>query len=63
MNSFRTTLRIAAAAGSAAALLTGCSHGITGQNAAPNVTPAGNRQAMIKWHREHDKKPATTPGP
>ena len=44
----------------ASALLCGCSRNVTAPNAAPNMTPADNRQAMIEWHRPHDKKPAST---
>ncbi len=51
-------LLVAAALGS---LLSGCSHNrVTAANAAPGVIPGDNRQAMIQWHRQHDKKPATT---
>ena len=45
------------------AVLSGCSHDrVTAANAAPNVIPGDNRQAMIKWHQEHDKKAAPAPG-
>jgi hypothetical protein len=62
MHSLPLAARIATVAGLLAVLLlSGCSHAITAQNAAPNMTPAENRQAMIQWHKEHDKRPATTP--
>lgn len=44
-----------------AVLLGGCSHAITAVNAAPNVTPGENRQAMIDWHRQHDRRPTAPP--
>jgi hypothetical protein len=43
----------------AGALLSGCRHNdVTAPNAAP--TMAANRAEMIKWHQEHDKKPASS---
>ncbi len=46
-------------AGLAAVLVTGllgCKHEVTGQNVMPdNGSPDQKRQAMIKWHQEHDK--------
>ena len=44
--------------------LLGCKPEVTGQNVMPdNVSPDQKRQAMIKWHQEHDKPPtgATSP--
>lgn len=62
----RSTLKriTLAAAATGLLLVSGCSRAITAQNAAPNIIPAENRQAMIQWHKEHDKKPGTAaPGP
>jgi hypothetical protein len=42
-------------------LLFGCKPAVTGQNAMPdnpNLSPAQNRQAMVQWHQQHDKRPA-----
>jgi len=43
------------------ALLLGCKASVTGQNVMPgnpNMSPSQQRQAMIKWHQQHDKPPA-----
>ncbi|HZT42679.1 MAG TPA: hypothetical protein VFA07_10990 [Chthonomonadaceae bacterium] len=58
------TLRYALLAGLTVALvamLLGCTHAVTGQNVMPdnpNLSPAQQRQAMIKWHQQHDKPAA-----
>lgn len=58
MKSARKTLRIVLAAAALSSALPGCAHEVSSPNAAPNMTPADNRQDMIKWHKEHDQKPA-----
>ena len=60
----KKTLRpmlIAAFAAAISTAVIGCAKTITGANAAPGMTPANNRQAMIEWHRQHDKNPAKPP--
>ena len=37
------------------ALLSGCGQQAAAPPAAPGLTPAANRQAMIEWHRQHDQ--------
>ena len=53
--------RMLLTAGAVGALLAGCSPHVTAPNAAPNVTPAGDRNAMIRWHQEHDSRPGAPP--
>jgi hypothetical protein len=46
------------------AALVGCRPAVTGQNIMPddpNMSPAQKRQAMIKYHQQHDKNPAAAP--